>query len=126
VHPALRVAASFQPVQKVEFFYALKNPCSFNRSWRDAAAVRQGDGWMASLPLLNVEDYVFAYANITYDDTIVLSTRNKLVGDAARSGLLDGYYWVERFRRNREGRNGGGDPYFTDGRLAVGVIEIRR
>jgi hypothetical protein len=52
--------------------------------------------------------------------------RNKLVGDAARSGVLDGYYWVERFHRNREGRNGGGDPYFTDGRLAVGVIEIRR
>lgn len=47
-------------MQKVEFFYALKNPCSFNRSWWDAAAMRQGDGWMASLPLLNVEDYVFA------------------------------------------------------------------
>ena len=52
--------------------------------------------------------------------------RNKLVSDAARSGVLDGYYWVDRFHRNREGRNGGGDPYFTDGRLAVGVIELRR
>ena len=52
--------------------------------------------------------------------------RNKLVSDAARSGVLDGYYWVERFHRNREGRNGGGDPYFTDGRLAVGVIELKR
>jgi hypothetical protein len=52
--------------------------------------------------------------------------RNKLVSDAARSGVLDGYYWVDRFHRNREGRNGGGDPYFTDGRLAVGVIDLRR
>jgi dienelactone hydrolase len=66
--------ASPERVQKLEIFYALKNPCSFNRSWRDAAAVRQGDGWMASLPVLNVDDYVFAYANITYDNTIVLST----------------------------------------------------
>jgi dienelactone hydrolase len=66
--------ASPERVQKVEIFYALKNPCSFNRSWRDAAAVRQGDGWMASLPVLNVEDYVFTYANITYDNTIVVST----------------------------------------------------
>ncbi len=52
--------------------------------------------------------------------------RNKLVTDAARAGMLDGYYWVERFHRNRQGRNGGGDPYVTDGRLAVGVINIRR
>jgi hypothetical protein len=52
--------------------------------------------------------------------------RNKLVGDTARAGLLDGYYWVDRFHRDREGRNGGGDPYHTDGRLAVGVIDIRR
>ncbi len=52
--------------------------------------------------------------------------RNKLVGDTARSGALDGYYWVDRFHHDREGRNGGGDPYFTDGRLAVGVIAITR
>ena len=52
--------------------------------------------------------------------------RNKLVRDAARAGLLDGYYWVDEFHRVREGRNGGGDPYFTDGRLAVGVIQVRR
>ncbi|MEX0671601.1 MAG: LssY C-terminal domain-containing protein [Pirellulales bacterium] len=52
--------------------------------------------------------------------------RNKLVIDARTSGLLDGYYWVDRFHRDREGRNGGGDPYFTDGRLAVGVLDLRR
>ena len=52
--------------------------------------------------------------------------RNKLVTDAARAGVLDGYYWVDRFHKNPQGRNGGGDPYFTDRRLAVGVIELRR
>jgi hypothetical protein len=52
--------------------------------------------------------------------------RNKLVTDAARAGVLDGYYWVDRFHRDLQGRNGGGDPYFTDGRLAVGVIQVRR
>jgi hypothetical protein len=40
--------------------------------------------------------------------------------------VLDGYYWVDPFHRVREGRNGGGDPYVTDGRLAVGVIDVRR
>jgi hypothetical protein len=61
-------------VKKVEMYYALKNPCSFERSWRDAASVRQGDVWIAQMPVLNVDDYVFGYANITYDTTIVLST----------------------------------------------------
>jgi hypothetical protein len=40
--------------------------------------------------------------------------------------MLDGYYWVDRFHVRAEGRNGGGDPYFTDRRLAVGVLDIRR
>jgi hypothetical protein len=52
--------------------------------------------------------------------------RNKLVRDVIQAGFLDGYYWVEEFHRLPEGRNGGGDPYFTDRRLAVGVIGVRR
>ncbi len=52
--------------------------------------------------------------------------RNKLVSDTIRVGALDGYYWVDRFHQVPEGRNGGGDPYFTDRRLAVGVISIQR
>ncbi len=52
--------------------------------------------------------------------------RNKLVTDAARAGVLDGYYWVDPFHRDPQGRNGGGDPYVTDRRLAVGVIDVRR
>jgi hypothetical protein len=54
------------------------------------------------------------------------SERNKLVGDAITARALDGYYWVEQFHPQRDGRNGGGDPYFTDRRLAVGVIDLRR
>lgn len=52
--------------------------------------------------------------------------RNKLVSDALRTDMLEGYYWVDAFHRQAEGRNGGGDPYFTDRRLAVGVIAPRR
>jgi hypothetical protein len=54
------------------------------------------------------------------------SERNKLVSDAIRAGTLDGYYWVEAFHEQDRGRNGGGDPYVTDRRLAVGVIGLRR
>ena len=73
--PELVVAPAWPAkVTKVEMFHALKTPCSFNRSWRDAPATRVGDAWVAKLPVLNVADYVFGYANITYDSTIVLST----------------------------------------------------
>jgi len=54
------------------------------------------------------------------------SERNKLVSDAIRGGALDGYYWVDAFHPRDKGYNGGGDPYFTDRRLAVGVIDLRR
>lgn len=52
--------------------------------------------------------------------------RNKVVSDAHKSGVLTGFYWIDQFHSDRQGHNGGGDPYFTDGRLAVGVIDIRR
>ena len=48
------------------------------------------------------------------------------VGDPLEFGSLAQVYWIDQFHREREGRNGGGDPYFTDGRLAVGVIANRR
>ena len=66
--------ASPDQVTKVEIFYALKNPCSFARSWRDTAGVRRGGHWIGKMPVLNVDDYVFGYANVTYDTTIVRST----------------------------------------------------
>jgi len=52
--------------------------------------------------------------------------RNKLLGDTNAVGLLHGYYWVEPFHTELRGTNGGGDPFHTDGRLAVGVITLTR
>jgi len=66
--------ASPERVRKVEFYYALKNPCNFARFWRDTAAPESRGVWVAKMPVLNVEDYVFGYANITYDNTVVVST----------------------------------------------------
>jgi dienelactone hydrolase len=67
--------ASPQRVTKVEIFHAIKSPSSFNRSWRDAEAKVSDKGrWTASLPVLNVKDYVFSFANLSYDNTVVRST----------------------------------------------------
>lgn len=50
--------------------------------------------------------------------------RNKLMDDLNQTGLLSGMYWQDGFHERLEGHNGGGDPYYTDGRLAVGVVAI--
>lgn len=52
--------------------------------------------------------------------------RDKLLVDSITASALDGYYWVDDFHREPNGTNGGGDPYYTDRRLAVGVIDLRR
>lgn len=61
-------------VKSVEIYYALKEPCSFGRPWRDAASVRNGDSWTGTMPVMNINDYVFGYANVQYDTTLVLSS----------------------------------------------------
>jgi dienelactone hydrolase len=66
--------ASPERIHAVEFHYAQKSPVSYARSWRDVGAQRSGDAWTAKLPVLDVRDYVFAYANVTYDNTVVRST----------------------------------------------------
>ena len=66
--------ASSERVATVECYLAQKSPISFARAWRDVNVLREGNRWVAKLPVLNVDDYVFGYANVTYDNTVVRST----------------------------------------------------
>ncbi len=122
--------ASPDTVRKVELFYALKNPCSYARAWRDTPNVRQGQQWIGKMPVLNVDDYVFGYANITYDTTIVRSTdfnaaipsklgkavaTDKPSSDLSGSGYsawsniaeLEGPKGIQGFRPTNNGRGSG-------------------
>jgi len=102
--PEFRIApASPGRITELKAYYALRNPVSFGRAWRDAEAVRRdgtrsrpteedtqasrpgaspghtkaermGATWVATLPVLNVDDYLFAFANIRYDNNIVVSS----------------------------------------------------
>jgi dienelactone hydrolase len=73
--PELRVTPD-QPgrIEELKAYYALKEPVSFGRVWRDAETVREGDTWLAKMPVINVDDYVFGFANIRYAGNIVIST----------------------------------------------------
>lgn len=73
--PELRVTpAATDRITEVQIFEAQKEPNNIARSWRDAPVVREGNTWIAKLPVLNVDDYVFSYANIRYANNIVISS----------------------------------------------------
>jgi hypothetical protein len=50
--------------------------------------------------------------------------RDKLFADLQQTRELSNTYVVDDFQPLRTGRNGGGDPWYTDGRLFVGVIQF--
>jgi LssY C-terminus len=51
--------------------------------------------------------------------------RDTLFSDLQHTGELSEVFFIDGFHQVRQGRNGGGDPWFTDGRLEVGVIRVR-
>lgn len=76
--PELRVTpASPERVKSLEIYFAKKDLVSFSRVWEDAPAASDGKVWTARLPVSDVNDYVFAFANITYESDgskLVVST----------------------------------------------------
>lgn len=50
--------------------------------------------------------------------------RDRIVDELRRAGEVLEVYWVEHFHRELQGRNGGGDLWRTDGRLAVAVLRV--
>lgn len=52
--------------------------------------------------------------------------RDTLFRDLEHCGGLSEVYIVNGFHKIREGRNGGGDPWYTDGKLYAGVIATQK
>lgn len=50
------------------------------------------------------------------------SERDLILADLKTANHLQGVRWIIGFHKELEGRNGGGDPWHTDGRLAVATL----
>lgn len=50
--------------------------------------------------------------------------RDRIVDELQSKGWVLQVDWVDNFHPQREGRNGGGDPWHTDGRLAVVTLRV--
>lgn len=98
------------------------------RFWQ--TATRDGDGrfvWVGSA----VYDAHVGLSRTTGQITHVTAAnvdaeRDYLFQCLDRTHLLAEQYVVDNFHKIREGKNGGGDPWRTDGRLFVGVIAPTR
>jgi len=45
-----------------------------------------------------------------------------MVGELQEAGVLESIDWNDGFHAELEGKNGGGDPWRTDGRLAIVLL----
>ncbi|MCE9526943.1 MAG: acetylxylan esterase [Planctomycetales bacterium] len=67
-------------VKRVDIFYAVENTIGVNRFWRSAKTKRgssggpQDNNWLAELPILSVEQPLYAFANVHYVSGICLSS----------------------------------------------------
>ncbi|PKA38834.1 LssY C-terminal domain-containing protein (plasmid) [Rhizobium sullae] len=52
--------------------------------------------------------------------------RNLVIGDLLKTSQLLSSYEIDGIGATRTGRNGGGDPYFTDGKALIGVLRTKK
>jgi hypothetical protein len=50
--------------------------------------------------------------------------RDFVISSLAKAGWIRSTYEVEGSGATKDGRNGGGDPYFTDGKVLIGVLGL--
>ncbi len=97
------------------------------RFWRSEKSDPDGRPvWMGSA----VYDKQVGFSRTTGQITHVTAPnvdaeRDYLFKCLEQTGDLSEFYFVDGFHKICEGRNGGGDPWRTDGRLAVGVIALK-
>lgn len=58
-------------------------------------------------------------------DANIDADRDKLLTDLTTAGRILSTEGIEGFQPKPDGRNGGGDPYHTDGKLSLGVLDGR-
>lgn len=94
------------------------------RFWRSEKADPDGRPvWLGSAVYDKGVGFSHTTGQITHHTAAdVDAERDYLFADLQQTGELIEQYFVDDFHKVREGRNGGGDPWHTDGRLRVGVI----
>lgn len=96
------------------------------RFWRSEKVDEQGNPlWMGAATLDVRVGLSHTTGQITHHiGPDVDLERDKVIHDIKQAGDLAAMYWIDGFHKELEGKNGGGDPWHTDGRLAVGELAV--
>jgi len=94
------------------------------RFWRSTRLDNQGRPlWLGAATFDARVGFSHTTGEITHHiSPDVDAERDKIIGDLQQANALVDVFWIDGFQTNLTGKNGGGDPYRTDGRLAVGVM----
>lgn len=95
------------------------------RFWRSKALDDEGRPlWLGAVTFDTRVGLSHTTGEITHHISAdVDAERDQLMADLERAGMLAKVDWVNGFHDKLTGKNGGGDPWHTDGRLAVGIVE---
>ena len=87
--PVLRVTPSKRlPVNRVDIYYSV-DPDARSRFWRDAQAKQNDNTWSAKLPLMDLNQPLFAFANVYYQlPNPSALPRNQQIEEVCISSLL--------------------------------------
>jgi LssY C-terminus len=97
------------------------------RFWRAAMLDKSGRPlWIGAATFDTKVGFSHTTGQITHHiDADIDKERDKLIDDVRRTGNLAMVYAIDGFQEKLIGKNGGGDPYHTDGRMVVGVLIAR-
>ena len=93
------------------------------RFWR-SSEVRDGRPvWLGAATYDERVGLSYTTGQVTHHIGPDVDAERDLIADELREkGLASGVRWIDGFHRVRAGRNGGGDPWRTDGRLAIVIL----
>lgn len=96
------------------------------RFWKSAQVDGQGRPlWAGSVTYDRRVGLSYTTGQITHHiGSDVDAERDRLMGELKQTGDLEGTQVIDGFHKILSGKNGGGDPWHTDGRLFVGTIRF--
>ena len=95
------------------------------RLWRSDQLDDGRPMWMGSATFDNGIELSRTTAEVTHHiSPNVDADRDLFIGDLAKAVSGVSTRWVDGFHKELQGRNGGGDPWHTDGRLLVAVLPL--
>lgn len=119
----------FGRVEDLAFEQAVEgNTCERNhvRFWRSDDHGKEGKPfWIGAATFDRSVGVSHLTGKITHHiDPDLDSERDKLMQDLINSGQLISHYQVTGVGGNLWGRNGGGDPYYSDGEMSIGELTV--